>query len=254
MLTGEKLGAALATAIQMKGVSKADVARHFDVKPPSIQGWLKNGRISKTHIEKLLTYFSDVVGPDHWGITNMEMAAFGPSQASANSASAEGAEQSVVRVRPIKAWDDGDPIDDDEVEVMRLDLKLSAGSGRLQWEIDEKGARNRFRKSWCSKKGFKPECLTTLMVDGDSMYPTLVHGASVTVNTADTTIRNGKVYALDYQGEFLVKRLFVEPGNVLLIVSDNSDKTRFKDIVVPPEHADSVRVLAKVVSQSSDVD
>lgn len=72
MLTGEKLGEAIAQAITMKGVTKADVARHFEVKPPSVQGWIKKGRIGKERLGDLFSYFADVCGPDHWGLTGVE--------------------------------------------------------------------------------------------------------------------------------------------------------------------------------------
>jgi hypothetical protein len=68
MLTGIELGQALEAAIKLKGVSKAAVARHFGVKPPSIQDWIKYGRINKSHINGLVEYFADVVGPEHWGL------------------------------------------------------------------------------------------------------------------------------------------------------------------------------------------
>lgn len=68
MLTGEKLGAAIRDAIQKKGVSKAAVATHFGVKPPSIQDWIHRGTISKEKLPKLWAYFGDVVGPEHWGL------------------------------------------------------------------------------------------------------------------------------------------------------------------------------------------
>jgi len=68
MLTGEPLGRALAQAIEKKKVSKAEVARQFDVKPPSVQDWIRYGRINKKHLDKLFAYFSDVVGPEHWGV------------------------------------------------------------------------------------------------------------------------------------------------------------------------------------------
>jgi hypothetical protein len=68
MLTGKKLGAAIAEAIRMKGVSKAQVARHFGIKPPSISDWCSRGTIDKSKLENLFYYFSDVVGPEHWGM------------------------------------------------------------------------------------------------------------------------------------------------------------------------------------------
>lgn len=62
------MGKALALAIRLKGVSKTEVARHFGVAAPSVHGWLRYGRISKEHIDGVVAYFADVVGPEHWGL------------------------------------------------------------------------------------------------------------------------------------------------------------------------------------------
>ena len=75
MLTGKKLGKAIARAIQKKidsGAvkSKAEVARHFGIKPPSIHTWINNGTVSKNKLPELWNYFSDVVGLEHWGISD----------------------------------------------------------------------------------------------------------------------------------------------------------------------------------------
>lgn len=68
MLNGKALGDALAEAITRKGVTKAEVARHFGVKGPSVHNWIATGRIGKQHLAELIRYFSDVVGPEHWGL------------------------------------------------------------------------------------------------------------------------------------------------------------------------------------------
>lgn len=72
MLTGKELGQAIDKARKLKGVSKADMARHFDVKPPSIQGWINTGRIDKSKLIELFSYFSDTVTPEHWGLQGLE--------------------------------------------------------------------------------------------------------------------------------------------------------------------------------------
>lgn len=74
MLTGQALGKAIEEAIALKGVNRSEVARHFGVKPESTYDWTKHGRISKKHIERLIAYFSDVVGPAHWGLTGPALA------------------------------------------------------------------------------------------------------------------------------------------------------------------------------------
>jgi hypothetical protein len=68
MLTGPELGAAIEAARIAKGVSKKKLADDFQVKPPSVQGWVKNGRIDKSKLMDVIAYFSDVVGPEHWGL------------------------------------------------------------------------------------------------------------------------------------------------------------------------------------------
>ncbi|MEL4167290.1 S24 family peptidase [Pseudomonas sp. ZS001] len=68
MLTGPDLGAAIEAARIAKGVSKKQLADDFSVKPPSVQGWVKYGRIDKSKLMGVIAYFADVVGPEHWGL------------------------------------------------------------------------------------------------------------------------------------------------------------------------------------------
>lgn len=52
------LGNKLLLAMTAKGVSQAEVAREFGVKPPTVSvDWLKHGRISKRHYSHLVSYF-----------------------------------------------------------------------------------------------------------------------------------------------------------------------------------------------------
>lgn len=233
MLTGKELGDAIRTAIAIKGTTQAALARHFGVKSPSVAGWLADGRIDKAKLIEMFDYFSDVVGPEHWGL---------PAQSNLTG-----------KLWRIKAFDDNEPLAEDEVEVARKTLKLSAGGGRMQWEIDEKGTPNRYRKSWCTRRGFDPEMLVTVVVDGDSMNPTLVDGGQVVINTADTRIKTGMPFAIDYQGEFYVKRLFVEPDGSIRVSSDNMDKMRYPDWTVTAAHGDSLRIMGRVVQTQNDL-
>ncbi len=89
MLKGKEFGAAIGAAIQKKldsGAvrSKAEIARHFGIKPPSLYDWEKKGSVDKSKLTELWRYFSDVVGPEHWGMTSSEWP-FGLSQATADS-------------------------------------------------------------------------------------------------------------------------------------------------------------------------
>lgn len=74
MLTGKELGAAISEAIKRKRCTKAELARHFAIKPPSISDWVKRGTIGKEKLPELFQFFSDVVGPEHWGLSGLLVA------------------------------------------------------------------------------------------------------------------------------------------------------------------------------------
>lgn len=68
-------------AIQLKidsgrARSKAAVARDLNVEPNVVYGWIRTGSISKERLPQLWEYFSDVVGPEHWGISAQGMSFF----------------------------------------------------------------------------------------------------------------------------------------------------------------------------------
>jgi Peptidase S24-like len=75
MLSGEKLGAAITKAMELKGVGPKEVAEHFGIKPPSVKDWERRGCVHKKHLGRLVSYFSDVVEPGHWGVNQAEMLA-----------------------------------------------------------------------------------------------------------------------------------------------------------------------------------
>lgn len=70
MIRDKELGDAIRQAIILKGVTKKSVADYFGVKPPSVQDWIARGTISKEKLPSLWEYFSDVVGPEHWGLSS----------------------------------------------------------------------------------------------------------------------------------------------------------------------------------------
>ncbi len=74
MLSG-KAGRAIEQAINKKMASgsvksKAEVARHFKVQPPSIYDWIKKGSISKDKLPELWRFFLMLLVQSIGGLTN----------------------------------------------------------------------------------------------------------------------------------------------------------------------------------------
>ncbi|EXF45240.1 Cro/CI family transcriptional regulator [Pseudomonas sp. BAY1663] len=88
MLTGPELGAAIEAARIKKNVPKNALAKVFGISAPSVNGWVATGRIDKSKLIEVIRYFSDVVGPEHWGLVgdDAEMLKLAPVLGPAGSA------------------------------------------------------------------------------------------------------------------------------------------------------------------------
>lgn len=152
-------------------------------------------------------------------------------------------------LQPILAWEHESDLPQGEyVFIPRLDIHLSAGNGREQVEFDfVKKQPQAFRADWITEQRLNPSKLACLKVDGESMEPLLYHGETVVIDVSQNTVRDSKVYAIWYDGGERIKRLWKLPGGGLRIKSDNP---QHDTIEVAPEHAESVRVIGRVVHKS----
>jgi hypothetical protein len=111
--------------------------------------------------------------------------------------------------------------------IPKVKLKLSAGVTGFQTEPEhDDGSKVGIPKGWADREGLRPASLIALSVKGESMEPSLYAGDQVIVNTADVRMEDGAVYAINYEGEAVIKRLRRDMGQWLL-VSDNPDQRRF---------------------------
>lgn len=79
------------------------------------------------------------------------------------------------------------------------------------------------------------------------MEPGLYDGDWVVVNTADSTPRDGIAFALSYDGEVVVKRLF-RSEETWVAASDNHDKRIYRD---RPLNGDTF-VIGRIVHKQSE--
>jgi len=158
-----------------------------------------------------------------------------------------------VSARPIVAWDREEELGDEYVLIPRLDVKFSAGNGKIVWHVDEKGQKQAFRRAWCLRLGINPEHAATIVNEGQSMESRIQDGDSLVVDYKATRIIDGKVFALAYRDELYVKRLFKLPSGGLIVRSDNPDKARFPDINLSAEDMEFVEIIAQVKGVSGGV-
>ncbi|GGE75759.1 hypothetical protein GCM10011533_30140 [Streptosporangium jomthongense] len=143
------------------------------------------------------------------------------------------------------AWDSKTPLDDDEVELpLFREVELAAGAGQTE-VVENHGAKLRFAKSTLARAGVQKENAACAFVRGNSMEPVMPDGTCVGVDTGDTTIRDGEIYAIDHGGMLRVKYLHRRPGGGLKIVSQNAGEHPVEEITAD-EMVASVRVIGRV--------
>lgn len=120
-----------------------------------------------------------------------------------------------------------DDQDDEFIEVPRVSLSLSAGITGFQPDpVFEDGGKIKLLRSWAEQNQYLPQFLYAIKVKGESMVPALYDGDTVVINVADTTPVDGDVFAVNFEGEAVVKRMSRDMGEWWLM-SDNADQRKY---------------------------
>lgn len=260
MLTGPELGAAIDAARIAKGVSKKKLADDFQVKPPSVQGWVKNGRIDKSKLMDVIAYFSDVVGPEHWGlragfsyeslpdVTSEPVAETAPTSA-ADMVRAMLAKQGknlsdsarAQLIAAAEATDEGNVITadftrpglvGDEVRIAHYDIRAAMGGGQIPHDYPEMLKDIRVSPSHLREIGVEFEEHYHLKVVtgwGQSMEPTIKHRDPLIVNINVRDFVGDGVYLFVWDDLLYIKRLQVADEEHYEMISDNP---RHKDRLI----------------------
>lgn len=72
------------------------------------------------------------------------------------------------------------------------------------------------------RHGINPADVVCVSADGNSMEPVFPDGATLGINTADKTIKDGKIYAINHGGLLRTKILQKLPDNKIRIKSYNT--------------------------------
>ncbi len=189
--------------IAERGENYADLSRLIKRNPAYIQQFIKRGTPRKLDEEDrrvLARYFG--VAEEMLG---------GPGSVAA----------APVRARAMPAV----------VTIPRLALGASAGAGSL--EEDERAAGvMAFDSAWLRHMGVRPQRVSIIRVDGESMAPTLGDGDEIMVDHDDGVdrLRDG-VYVLRLDGVLMVKRVALGPRRgAISVLSDNAHYPDWIDI------------------------
>lgn len=115
----------------------------------------------------------------------------------------------------------------DQYRIPKVTLRLQAGVTGFQTEPDRRdGGTWGIPRNWADRRGYSPKHLISIEVRGESMEPTFYEGDVVVVNLQDKAPVDNGVFAVNYEGEAVVKRLSRDAG-AWWLMSDNPDQRKY---------------------------
>ncbi|HFH2578062.1 Cro/Cl family transcriptional regulator [Pseudomonas aeruginosa] len=274
MLTGPQLGAAIEAARLAKKMSKKALAEQFGVKPPSVQGWINTGRIDKAKLIELISFFSGVVGAEHWGLNEKEaeLIAPGSSPQRPGSSAAEKVMEMLQRhgkglsgeakekiAQAVAESLDGDQsttsnviradfsrpgLVGDEISIAHYDIRGAMGNGQVPTDYPEMLRDVKVSQEQLRKLGVTyddPNHLKMVYGWGHSMAPTIKHADPMIVNINIREFDGDGIFIFTWQGHLYVKRLQVQDSEHFEMISDNK---QHKDRII---RMDETYIHAKVL-------
>jgi phage repressor protein C with HTH and peptisase S24 domain len=132
--------------------------------------------------------------------------------------------------------------------IPKVRLRLTAGISGYEVEPEPfDGTTTAVPTGWIERHGFKADKLIAVLIRGESMWPNFREGDLVIVNTDDQRLVDEGVYAINYEGEPVVKRLTRDAGQWWL-TSDNPDQRRYYRRTCD----ESVKIIGRVVKKESE--
>jgi phage repressor protein C with HTH and peptisase S24 domain len=134
-------------------------------------------------------------------------------------------------------------------QIQKVKLRLSAGISGFAVEPETyDGSTLSVPRHWADRNGYIPERLIGVKVRGESMEPSLYENDLVIINTADIKPVDGAVFAVNYEGEPVVKRMSRDAGQWWL-TSDNPDQRKYHRKVC---RGNDCIIIGRVVRKESD--
>jgi phage repressor protein C with HTH and peptisase S24 domain len=201
----------LTAAREARNIKKSAFAKLVGVSAPTVTDW-ESGQTKMIEGANLMRVCAALAISPTWLLEGTGEMADGTA-----AARLTGAGQVVVA-------EEGDP---DFYQIPKVKLELQAGITGFQTIPDiYDGSKLSVAKNWVDRNGYFPDNLIALSIKGESMEPNLYQGDQVIVNTGDTRMEDGAVFAVNYEGEAVIKRLVRDRGEWWL-ASDNPDQRKY---------------------------
>ena len=133
---------------------------------------------------------------------------------------------------------------DNTGEILKIkylqDATISAGGG--SFNDDESYTYLSLDPSYAKMLGItEKDNIDAINVTGESMHPTIKEGSIILIDRGKTTYQDGKIFALNINGNLFIKRLVINTKNGFDLISDN-------ELIAPQSVSmDEVVIVGRVI-------
>ncbi|EHU2133744.1 XRE family transcriptional regulator [Acinetobacter baumannii] len=126
-----------------------------------------------------------------------------------------------------------------------VEASFSCGTGEsIEFHFDVINGKYPFPPSFFQRKAVDPQCLKLIKAKGDSMEEYIFHDDLVGIDISQTEIIDGEIYAVYFEGEGMIKKIFKEEGGSLILHSLND---KYRDRKVTEQNGINFKVMGRQV-------
>jgi hypothetical protein len=120
-----------------------------------------------------------------------------------------------------RAVTDDDDLAPPSLAIELVSLHLQAGIDGIETvPLYEANGQHHVPRQWLEENDLSPQALLAIKIKGDSMQPLMYEGDIAVINTVDKARKAGGVFAMNYNGQAVIKRLLYQRREWFL-ASDN---------------------------------
>ena len=235
-----------------KGMSQSDLARILKVSPQAVQKWESGGGPKPDRLASIAAALKckveDLLITSPLRTLRLVTADSEPPQTSVHTQ----AMSTGIGMSPIPAWTvEGTLPPGEYVQIPRMDIAAPEDNEEIQVKINlNKQHAQTFPADRLRAKNVTANALAWMTAPDQSMSPRICQGDQLVIDTSQTSVVDGGVYGVFYDGGARIKRLFRRPGGGLVLRSDNSDQ--HPDMIISPDESTHIVIVGRVVLLTGD--
>lgn len=124
-----------------------------------------------------------------------------------------------------------------------MNVTFSCGEGEsIEFNYDTTKKLLAFEPDFFAPRGVKPKDVKLMYAIGNSMEPYIFEDDIFAIDITDKDIKDGKIYAIYFEGEAMLKQIFKEAGGKLVLHSLNP---KYRDKIVSEENGANFKVMGR---------